>query len=121
MIDHVGLAARLARIPVSTLMRVYAHINPSVKRVLDTSIMTRKLIDSGFRATSAPTLSLSFAVMSKVAVIFALTAAPRSSIETLYHPYSDPNVSFLNLQPESAGRNRSGSCENPEILGPGLC
>ena len=43
MIDHVGLAARLARIPVSTLMCVYAHINPSVKRVLDTSIMTRKV------------------------------------------------------------------------------
>ena len=41
MIDHVGLAARLA-LPVSTLMCVYAHINPSVKRVLDTSIMTRK-------------------------------------------------------------------------------
>ena len=44
MIDHVGLAARLARIPVSTLnVCVYAHINPSVKRVLDTSIMTRKV------------------------------------------------------------------------------
>ena len=45
MIDHVGLAARLARIPVSTLMCVcvYAHIKPSVKRVLDTSIMTRKV------------------------------------------------------------------------------
>ena len=45
MIDHVGLAARLARIPVSTTMFVcvYAHINPSVKRVLDTSIMTRKV------------------------------------------------------------------------------
>ena len=43
MIDHVGLAARLARIPASTLMCVYAHINPSVKRVLDTSIMTSKV------------------------------------------------------------------------------
>ena len=46
MIDHVGLAATLARIPVSTLMCdvfVYAHTNPSVKRVLDTSIMTRKV------------------------------------------------------------------------------
>ena len=43
LIDHVGLAVTLARIPVSTLMCVYAHINPSVKRVLDTSIMTRKV------------------------------------------------------------------------------
>ena len=43
MTDHVGLAATLARIPVNTLMCVYAHINPSVKRVLDTRIMTRKV------------------------------------------------------------------------------
>ena len=43
MIDHVGLAARVARIPVSTLACVYAHINPAVKRVLDRSILTRKV------------------------------------------------------------------------------
>ena len=44
LIDHVGLAARLAPYTCKyTYVCVYAHIHPSVKRVLDTSIMTRKV------------------------------------------------------------------------------
>ena len=45
--------------------------------------------------------------------------AIRNRLCTTHH--LTPMFLFSYLQPQSARRNRSGSCDNPAILGPGLC
>ena len=101
---------------------IYTHANPKVKLVLDTNIMTRianqLLIPTNINPY--PILVIGTHVNGYCNI------RPDSSPKAIHSRLSTthnltPMFLLFNLQPQSASRNRSGSCDKPDILGPGLC